>query len=139
MASQGPIIILEDDEDDISILEQAFIRLEVPNLRHYYNDGRKVLDFLRTTREQPFVILSGVKLPGMHGLELREQIQADDHLRKKGIPFVFLSQDVRREVVNRAYDLTVQGFFEKADTVNGVEQQLKSILNYWRFCRHPHP
>jgi DNA-binding NarL/FixJ family response regulator len=73
----------------------------------------------------------------MDGLKLREQIQADKALRQKSISFVFLLQDIRQEVVNRTYDLTVQGFIEKADPVDGVERQLKSIVDYWQACRHP--
>lgn len=137
MASSGPIIICEDDREDIELLEGIFTALGVPNPRRYYDEGKAILDYLRTTEEQPFVILSNIKVRGMDGLELREQIQKDDLLRKKGIPFVFLSTDARKEVVEQAYELTVQGFFEKQNTEKGVEQQIRKILDYWRDCKHP--
>lgn len=137
MTNSGPIIICEDDREDIELLEGIFISLQVPNQRRYYEDGQPILDYLRTTKEQPFIILSNIKVRGMDGLELRAQIQQDDYLRKKGIPFVFLSTDARKEVVEKAFELTVQGFFEKQNTVKGVEQQIRQILDYWSSCRHP--
>lgn len=137
MANNGPIIICEDDREDIELLEGVFASLQVPNKRLYYDDGTPILEYLRTTKEQPFVILSNIRVRGMDGLELREQIQRDDFLRKKGIPFVFLTTDVRKEIVEKAYELTVQGFFEKQNTMEGVEQQIRKILDYWSSCKHP--
>ena len=137
MSKRGPIIICEDDKDDIDILEQIFTNLGVKNQRHYFDDGKPILDFLRTIQEPPFIIISNVKVSGMDGLELREEIQKDEQLRTKGIPFVYLSTDSRQEVVKKAFELTVQGFFEKQNTIEGVQQQLESILSYWSNCKHP--
>ena len=137
MAKGGPFIILEDDPDDREILEQAFKKLGVTNTLRFFEDGKDVLQYLRVTREQPFIILSNIRLIGMNGFELRQKIQEDDYLRKKGIPFVFLSIDARKEVVEQAYELTVQGFFEKQNTLEEVEWELRMIIGYWEQCKHP--
>lgn len=137
MAKNGPILILNDDADDIDILEQAFKNKQVPNQRYYFRDGRELLHYLRTTEEQPFIIISDVKLAGMDGFEVREMIQQDDYLIKKGIPFIYFSIDARKSTIERAYKLTVQGFFEKENTIPGIEDQLGKILNYWDTCKHP--
>ncbi|HEX2535189.1 MAG TPA: response regulator [Chitinophagaceae bacterium] len=121
MAKNGPIIILEDDPEDKDILEQALCNLKVANPRRYFDEGSQILRFLRTTGEQPYLILSNVKARGMDGLELREQIQQDAHLRKKGIPFVYLSLDARREIVEKAYELTVQGFLKNKIPLKGLK------------------
>ena len=95
------------------------------------------MNYLLTTGDKPFLILSNIKARGMDGLEVREQIQNDSYLRKKGIPFVFLSLDVRKSIIDKAYELTVQGFFEKENTIEGVERQLRMIVEYWQQCKHP--
>ena len=136
MAKGGPIIILEDDPDDREILEQAFKKLGVTNTLRFFEDGKDVLQYLRVTREQPFIIISNIRLIGMNGFELRQKIQEEDYLRKKGIPFVFLSNDARKEVVEQAYELTVQGFFEKQNTLEEVEREFRMIIGYWEQCKH---
>ncbi len=56
-------------------------------------------------------------MPIMNGLELRRHIQENEGLRKKSIPFVFLSTAARPKEVEEAYNLTVQGFFVKASQI----------------------
>ncbi len=73
----------------------------------------------------------------MNGLELRRKIQEDERIRKKSIPFVFLSTAARRKEVEEAYDLTVQGFFVKASQLSDMERALELILTYWQQCKHP--
>jgi CheY-like chemotaxis protein len=137
MAMDGPVLVLEDDKEDKEILEAAFRRIELKNKRLYFDTGNDMLAFLLSSEEKPFVILSNVKVRGMDGIELREKIQHDQYLHKKGIPFVFLSLDTRKNIIEKAYDLTVQGFFEKEDTIEGVERQLRMIVEYWQQCKHP--
>lgn len=137
MAKGGPIIILEDDPEDREILESAFQKLGVTNILRFFEDGKDVLQYLRETPEQPFLIISNVRLIGTDGFEVRQQIQDDPYLRKKGIPFIFLSIDARKEVVEKAYELTVQGFFEKQNTLEGLERDLSMIISYWEQCKHP--
>ncbi|SHF14332.1 Response regulator receiver domain-containing protein [Cnuella takakiae] len=95
----APILILKDDQEDQEIFETAFYKLQIPNRRQYFENGQTFLDFLRGAQEQPFIILSDIRVGVMNGLELRDEIQKDDYLRRKGIPFVFLTTDYRKKVV----------------------------------------
>lgn len=73
----------------------------------------------------------------MNGLELRKQINADEVLRKKSTPFIFLTTASNAQLVQDAYDNTVQGFFKKAPDYAGLEKQIGSIIEYWKACLHP--
>lgn len=137
MTNQGPIIILEDDSDDVQILKEAFSQLGAKNRLEVFDEGETALEFIRTTVEKPFLIISNIRLKKMNGLEVREKIQADPVLRRKSIPFIFLSTDTRKQVVDQAYRLMVQGFFEKRDTMPAIQKQLEEILLYWDACIHP--
>lgn len=137
MKKEGPIIIFEDDEDEIEFLKEVFKRLEAPNELLFFDDGEELLRYLKTTTDQPFLIISDVNLHKMNGLELRERVQQDDQLRKKSIPFIFLSTSAKRDVVAKAYDLTVQGYFKKQQSIPAIEKHIKLILDYWRQCKHP--
>lgn len=73
----------------------------------------------------------------MNGLELRRHIISDDFLRKKSIPFIFYTTGVSKDSVDMAYDLTVQGFFQKANSMTEIKNLVELIINYWLNCKHP--
>ncbi len=61
----------------------------------------------------------------------------DEFLRKKSIPFVFYSTSARKESVVKAYDMMVQGFFEKPQSLIEIKTTIKLIMDYWKLCKHP--
>lgn len=136
--SLGPIIILEDDLDDQEIVRDILEELNVPNRVDFYIAAKDVLAYLKTTTEQPFIIISDVNLPSMTGLELRQIINENDYLRKKSIPFVFFSTSSDQYAVKQAYNLTVQGYFVKQHSLQEIKETIKLILDYWGKCTHIH-
>ena len=133
----GPILLVEDDIDDQEFITDALHILGVKNRIAIFDNGQKALDYLAITEEQPFLILSDVNLPIMNGLQLKSEIQRNEYLRTKAIPFIFLSTSADSKAVFEAFELSVQGFFVKENTYDGIQQQLKQILAYWKDCRHP--
>src|SRR5688500_6278731 len=136
-SKKGPLIIVEDDIDDQEIIREVFDSLGLKNTLLLFSDGFEALTYLQTTAEQPFLILCDINLPKINGLELRERINADEKLRKKSIPFIFFSTNAGRDAVEKAYDLTVQGFFVKNHTLQELRDTLSLIVNYWAHCKHP--
>lgn len=137
MAKYGPVLIVEDDIDDQEMYRSIIESFHVRNKIIFFENGEEILNFLMATTLQPFIIICDVNLPKMNGLELRRRIDADETLRRKSIPFVFISTTDKKEVVEEAYELTVQGFFIKGSTYSEIVTQLKLIFDYWKACRHP--
>lgn len=137
MSVKGPIISIEDDVDDQYIIRQVIRELGVSNDLIFFNNGQEALAYLQTMTEQPFLILCDINMPLMDGIELRERICSDEQLERKSIPFIFLTTAADKKMVRDAYDATVQGFFQKADTYDGLRQQLRLIIEYWGACLHP--
>ncbi len=137
MSKNGPIILVDDDTDDQEILQEVLKDLGVQNKIIICKNGQEAETFLRTTDDKPFIILCDINMPIMTGLELRAVIEADPFLREKSIPFIFLSTTGSQVAVRKAYDLTVQGFFQKQDSLEELRANLKRIVDYWRTCLHP--
>jgi CheY-like chemotaxis protein len=135
-SKKGPIIILEDDADEQELLAEVFTKMQVSNEVKFFTDGESFLKYLRSTPDQPFIIISDVNIPMLNGLEVKAIINRDDFLRKKSIPFVFLSTSAEKKAVEEAYDLTAQGYFLKQNTINEIERHLRLILDYWSECKH---
>ncbi|TWV93265.1 hypothetical protein [Chitinophaga pinensis] len=70
-------------------------------------------------------------------MELRRQIDSDERLRKKSIPFVFLTTIESKEIIDEVYDLTVQGYFIKKPFYDDIANQIRAILEYWMMARNP--
>ena len=133
----GPILLVEDDVDDQEIIIEALQTLGVQNEVKTFDNGQKALDFLKIMDKQPFLIISDVNLPVMSGLQLKYEIQNNEDLRTKSIPFIFLSTSGDKKAVEEAFKLQVQGFFVKEISYEGINRQLKGIIDYWKSCRHP--
>jgi CheY-like chemotaxis protein len=138
MSKNGPIIIVDDDPDDQHFLLEVGKRLNVRNKFKVFLNNSDVLSYLRTTKDHPFVIFSDVNMPQQGGFALRQEILADKRLREKSIPFIFFSTSSRDKDVERAYQLTVQGYFVKPYSLEEVEKIMKTILDYWTLCKHPY-
>ncbi len=133
----GPIILVEDDMDDQEIIIDALQTLGLQNEIKTFDTGQKALDFLKKMEKQPFLIISDVNLPVMNGLQLKFEIQKNELLRAKSIPFIFLTTSGDKKAVEEAYELQAQGFFVKEITYEGINKQLRGIIDYWKNCRHP--
>src|SRR5688572_548563 len=95
----GPLIIVEDDIDDQDIIKEVFESLGLSNTLLLFSDGYDALRYLKTTTDQPFLILCDINLPKLNGLELRELINADPWLRRKSVPFIFFSTNASRDAI----------------------------------------
>lgn len=133
----GPIIIIEDDPDDQDMFRTILAELQVPNEIKIFNNCPEALHYLMDTSDKPFIIFSDINLPQMTGLEMRRQLTQSDRLRKKTIPFVFLSTSSKLQTVETAYEMMVQGYFEKPTSMQKLKEMMHMIIAYWKVCRHP--
>ncbi|MDB5206798.1 MAG: histidine kinase [Flavisolibacter sp.] len=134
--TKGPIVIVEDDHDDQEMYAEALKAIGIPNELRFFDGGRQALDYLTTTEEQPFILLSDINMPGMTGLELKKILQDDAYLAAKGVPFVFISTNATKVSVRHAHALSVQGYFEKPQSLEGIKSMFRTLFDYWELCKH---
>src|SRR5687768_5633472 len=115
MSKKGPIMLVEDDKDDQQLISEIIRQLKIENRITCFNNGKEALDHLLKGIDQPLLILCDINMPVMGGIELRKQITANETLRRKSIPFIFLTTTASPNSVKEAYDMSVQGFFEKSN------------------------
>ena len=137
MNKGGPIIVIEDDVDDQEVLVEIFKKLGYKNEIVYFLDGNEALEFLNQTDVQPFLILSDINMPRLNGFELRSKIFTNEQLQTKCIPYLFFTTGANKKAVVDAYALSVQGFFIKSSSMDGLERTIKKIVEYWQECIAP--
>ena len=137
MNKNGPVIIIEDDEDDQEILKEIFERLDYPKEVIFFADGQAALDYLNHPAILPFVILSDISMPKLNGFELRTKLKTDADLAVKCIPYLFFSTALNQGAVIEAYSISVQGFFVKETSMAELEKTISVIMEYWKRCAAP--
>ena len=138
MIPNGPIILIEDDEDDVLTMQEALKDLKVGNEFIYFHDTISSLKFLKETKEQPFLIICDINLPFQNGLDFKRKIDEDPELKKKCIPFIFYSTSANYTDVEKAFlQMSIQGFFKKGTSYNEILDDITAIINYWKKSIHP--
>jgi CheY-like chemotaxis protein len=138
MAKAGTIVIVEDDRDDQEIMQDVLKELGVENKLEFFDNCYTALHYLKTIQETPFLIICDINLPAINGFDFRKQIEEDETLKRKSVPFVFFSTASNKSTVQEAYSqLTIQGYFEKEHTYAGMKKALSLIIEYWKLCKHP--
>jgi CheY-like chemotaxis protein len=137
MDKSGTIIVIEDDPDDQFVLEEAFNELGYPNRRIYFEDGLSALDYLYSTPERPFIIISDINLPKLNGLELRNKVQTDANLSLKCIPYIYFTTAINQKAVIDAYSTSAQGFFIKPTSFEELKETIEVMIKYWIKCAAP--
>ena len=137
MNKNGPIIVIEDDIDDQDLLTEIFKKLNYPNKIIFYKDGNEALDYLNKVDVQPFLILSDINMPKIDGFELRSKVFTNEQLQNKCIPYLFFTTGANKKAVIDAYAMSVQGFFVKPSSMQGLEDTVRKIVEYWKECIAP--
>ena len=137
MDKSGPVVIIEDDEDDQFILTEIFKNLAYKNAIVFFTDGNEALAYLNKTDIVPFLILSDINMPKINGFELRNKIATNEQLHVKCIPYLFFSTAANKQSVIDAYAMSVQGFFVKPHDIKKLESTIKTIMEYWNECIAP--
>jgi len=137
-----PILLVEDSPDDVELILRVLQNERTPLPIRVASDGIEALHILRGTDgheplPRPYLILLDINLPRMNGIELKKAIEANHELRKRAIPFVYYSTSGEKSIVDKAFELQVQGFFVKANSLEEMRKTFRVIFDYWRISRHP--
>ena len=123
MNKNGPVVIIEDDQDDQELLKEVFKALQYKNAIVFFEDGEAALDFLNKTEVIPFLILSDINMPGMSGLELLRHIKQKYLIPPPVVMMITAYGDA--ENFNKAKELGADDFLTKPVDFNYLREKFK--------------
>jgi CheY-like chemotaxis protein len=135
--NKNPIIVVDDDLDDLDIIKQVFTELKVENEIIYFDNGFKFLEYMWTTDKPTFFILCDMNLVIINGLELKRKIYEDSRLRLKCVPFILSSTMKASSAIMEAYSFGVQGYFVKPNNIKEYTDMIHAMIIYWSYSQHP--
>lgn len=139
----APILLVEDNASDIGLTKRAFEKSNIVNPLVVVEDGQDALDYLfcqgkfkdRDSSEQPSLILLDLKMPGLGGLEVLEQIRANPITRR--LLVVILTSSKEEQDVAAGYDLGVNSYIRKPVDFTQFAEVIKQLGMYWLVLNEP--
>jgi CheY-like chemotaxis protein len=140
------ILLAEDDPNDIRLLNFALARdgnNGIPARFALARDGEEVLEYLQgekgfVDREQfpfPDLLILDLNMPKMDGLEVLRWLKRNAACAR--LPVVMLSGSGLQKDVEEAYELGVNSYFQKPNSVFALTSLLKTLTMYWQLTERP--
>jgi len=138
-----PILVVDDDPDDVELVRRAFRRLRVVNPVRVASDGEEAVAYLagtgpfadRLANPLPALVLLDLKLPRRSGHEVLDWLKAQPVLRR--IPVVVLTSSGERRDVDRAYDLAANSYLVKPVRFDDLVRLIGELNVYWMILNEP--
>jgi CheY-like chemotaxis protein len=136
-SNSNPIIIIDDDMEDLEIFQEGFKELGIDNEIIVFTDGNKFYDYISATDKKSFFILCDINMNRINGFELKKKIFDNEELRLKCVPFLMMSTSGASAHILEAYSLNVQGYFIKPTSITEIKDMFEIVVNYWSISQRP--
>ena len=137
METSYPILLAEDDPNDVHLILRAFQQAQIINPVQIVHDGEQAIAYLAGTahyadRERyplPAVLLLDLKLPRRTGFEVLSWLRERPSLRR--LPVVVLSSSNDIQDINRAYTLGANSYLVKPVRFDALLELMAAFGSYW--------
>jgi CheY-like chemotaxis protein len=136
-AARYPILLVEDDPNDVALIQRAFDNARVANPLCVVGDGEQALGYLRgagrfadrKAHPLPIMLLLDLKLPRTSGLEVLAWVRSQPDLKR--LPVVVLTSSRQSTDINQAYDLGVNSYLVKPVDFASLVEMVRAVDLYW--------
>jgi len=128
-----PILLVEDNEDDIVMLQEAFAGVPLTSFATV-RDGEEALAYLRREGKYrdatlPALVLLDIKMPKKDGYEVLRELKTDPALCR--MPVIMLTTSSREEDVVRSYAEGACSYLQKPIGVLTMQDMARQFALYW--------
>jgi CheY-like chemotaxis protein len=143
VVATGPILVLEDNEDDAALLKRALQKNGITSPVIVLNDGNEGVAYLSGKGEYgdrdlfpvPNVLIIDLKMPKMGGLDFLRWLKGHPEFRV--IPTIVLSSSMQDRDVLTAYQLGANSYHVKPSSFEDFQALVKTVYSYWQCCVIP--
>jgi CheY-like chemotaxis protein len=133
--AHGPILLVEDNPDDVLLMQRAFRKLNLVNPLHVVQDGEEAVQYLSRGSANPALVLLDLKLPRRSGLEVLEWLRAQPQYKR--CPVVVLTSSREAPDVQAAYDLGANSYLIKPVEFQAFLDMVGTLNLYWLVLNQP--
>jgi CheY-like chemotaxis protein len=131
-----PILLAEDDENDVVIMECAFKKAQIANPLIVLRNGEHVVEYLTAQNAHvddhapiPPLLLLDWKMPKMNGAETLSWIRKHPSLNRLVVVVLTSSREVSD--IRKAYQSHANSFLVKRNNIDELAEMLKCVHAYW--------
>jgi len=143
MEANFPILLVEDDPNDVWLVKHAFQNASISNPLRIVNDGQDAIDYLkgagaysdRGAFPLPRLVLLDLKMPRLSGFDVIGWMRR--HYPWKLTPIIILSSSALPQDVNRAYELGANAYMVKPADYRALERLFRTIADFWNAGEAP--
>ena len=128
------ILLVEDNEDDVYLIREAFDEASLRVSLHHVDNGEKCMRFLRRQGDyanapSPDLILLDMNMPVMDGYEVMTEIVKDEKLRH--LPVVVLTTSYEAADIQKMYGLRCSSYITKPVDFDNFVKAIGQLAGYW--------
>lgn len=128
------VLIVDDSEDDVVLLQEAFSDCPLINFIGTAEDGEQALRYLRQEGEfagapRPGLVLLDINMPLKNGFEVLMEMRADPQL--SNLPVVMLTTSKQESDILRAYENGACSFIAKPVNFDTMRSVARRFTTYW--------
>jgi CheY-like chemotaxis protein len=138
------ILLVEDSENDVTLILAAFAEAQLADKVVVANDGQEALDYLyrrgphaARPAENPAVVLLDLKLPRVDGLQVLSRVKGDPDL--KLVPVVMFTSSREEVDLVRSYGMGANAYVIKPVSFQELESALDGLRVFWTQINEPPP
>jgi len=128
-----PILIVDDDVEDVHFIKRAFKKNNVSNPLVSVFSGEEALEFLSRLdtgqNDYPGLLLLDLNMPGVGGMETLRRIKENGKWRQ--IPIVIFTTSKAQEDIDNSYRLGANSFVSKPFGLEGLVGVVAELSHYW--------
>ncbi|MFN8544911.1 MAG: response regulator [Candidatus Binatia bacterium] len=142
MTSNVPILLAEDEPDDVFLIRRAFVKTRLAVPLYTVSDGEEAVRYLagegayadRSRHPLPVLLLLDLKMPRRSGFEVLTWLRSQPGLRR--LPVVVLTSSAQSKDIDRAYDLGANSYLTKPVAFDDLLTVIKTLGVYWIVLSH---
>ena len=134
MARKIQLLLVDDDEADILICQEALKKAPFVHGIAVCRSGKQALDYLQ--RKSPYhkaprpdLVLLDINMPGMDGLEVLRRIKSDPDLQR--IPVCMLTTSDAKQDVAQAYAAHANAYVPKPGELDMFIAAVRRVVEFW--------
>lgn len=128
------ILLVEDNEDDVLLEQEAIVEAKLVNLMYVVRDGEEAMAYLRRegkyqNAQLPGLILLDINMPKKNGFEVLKEIKADPAIMH--IPIVMLTTSDSESDIVKSYAKGASSFITKPMDFDKFRDVMRQFALYW--------
>jgi CheY-like chemotaxis protein len=143
MNEKQTILLVDDSDDDVSLMKHACRAAHFKASLQTVNDGEEALEYLKgegafADREEyplPTVMLLDLNMARVNGFGVLSEVRAQPEFKR--LPIIVLTASTRQEDVDRAFELGANSYLVKPSSMAGLIAMICCLRDWLDYNHFP--